>query len=76
MVKNFTGLRVGQVGTRPAPFYSVIWNEAELMGKFGLRIIPINLAILQDRFLKNMEEKKDEIAKYVKIFEDNYDWEK
>ncbi len=72
MVKNFTGLRIGQVGTRPAPFFSVIWNEGELMQKFGLRIVPINLAILQDRFLKNMEEKKDEIAKYVRFFKDNY----
>ena len=31
MVKNFTGLRIGQIGLRPAPFYSVIWNEGELM---------------------------------------------
>ena len=35
MVKNFTGLRIGQIGLRPAPFYSVIWNEGELMEKFG-----------------------------------------
>lgn len=72
MVKNFTGLRVGQVGTRPAPFFSVIWNEGELMSRFGLRITPINFAILQDRFLKAKEEKKEEIAKYVKFFRDNY----
>lgn len=72
MVKNFTGLRVGQVGTRPAPFFSVIWNEGELMSRFGLRITPINFAILQDRFLKAKEEKKEEIAKYVKVFRDNY----
>lgn len=72
MVKNFTALRIGQVGTRPAPFFSVIWNEGELMQKFGIRIIPINLAILQDRFLKTKETKPDEIAKYVRIFRENY----
>lgn len=72
MVKNFTGLRIGQIGTRPAPFYSVIWNESELMQKFGLRIIPINLAILQDRFNKTKIEKKDEIDKFIKILKDNY----
>ena len=72
MVKNFSSLRIGQVGTRPAPFFSVIWNEGELMQRFGLRIVPINLAILQDRFLKTKEEKKEEIAHFVQVFKDNY----
>lgn len=72
MVKNFSSLRVGQVGTRPAPFFSVIWNEGELMQRFGLRIVPINLAVLQDRFLKTKEEKKEEIAHFVEVFKTNY----
>ena len=72
MVKNFSNLRIGQVGIRPAPFFSVIWNEGELMSRFGLRITPINLAILQDRFNANMANKKEEIAKYVQYFKDNY----
>ena len=72
MVKNFSSLRIGQVGTRPAPFFSVIWNEGELMQRFGLRIVPINLAILQDRFLKAKEEKKEEIAHFVEVFKNNY----
>ena len=33
MVKNFKGMRIGQVGTRPTPFYSVIYNESELLEK-------------------------------------------
>lgn len=72
MVKNFTGLRIGQIGTRPAPFFSVIWNEGELIQKFGLRTVPINMAIVQDRFNKTMAEKTEEIEKYVQIFKDRY----
>ncbi len=72
MVKNFTSMRIGQLGTRPAPFFSVIWNEAELMQRFGLKIVPINFAIFQDRFLKNQAEKGAEIAHYVQVFRDNY----
>ena len=72
MVKNFSGLRVGQVGTRPQPFYSVIWNEGELMQRFGLRIIPINLAVLQDRFRKAMETQKAEVQKYATLFRERY----
>ena len=72
MVKNFTGMRIGQIGARPAPFFSVIWNEGELMQKFGLKIVPVNMAVVQDRFYKTKEEKPEEISKYVQIFKDNY----
>ncbi len=72
MVKNFTGLRVGQVGARPQPFFSVIWNEGELMNRFGLKIVPVNLAVLQDRFYQTLESEKDEIEKYINYFKVNY----
>ncbi len=72
MVKNFTGMRVGQVGARPAPFYSVIWNEGELMEKFGIKIIPINFALIEQRMNDVLENDSEEIAKFVKYFEDNY----
>ncbi len=72
MVKSFSGMRIGQIGTRPAPFYSVIINEGELMNNFGLKIIPINLAVLQDRFDKAKLDKQDEIAKFVKLFREGY----
>ncbi len=72
MVKRFRGLRIGQVGTRPAPFFSVIWNEGELMDRFGVKIVPINLAILQDRFYKIQKEQPEQIEKYVKLFRESY----
>lgn len=72
MVKNFTGLRIGQIGNRPAPFFSVIWNEGELMEKFGVRIVPINMAVVQDRFYRTQTEKADEIAGYVQVFKSKY----
>ena len=76
MVKNFRGMRIGQIGTRPTPFFSVIWNEGELMQKFGVKIIPINMAMIQERFNKTKEEKAEEIAKYVQVFKDNYEMDK
>lgn len=73
MVKNFSGMRVGQVGTRPAPFYSVIWNEGELMEKFGIKIIPINFAVIEQRMKAVMENDGEEIAKFVEYFKNNYE---
>ena len=69
MVKNFTGLRIGQVGSRPQPFFSVIWNEGELMEKFGVRTVALNFAIFQDRMKRAAEEcatEIDEIEAYIR----------
>ncbi len=72
MVKNFTGMRIGQVGARPAPFYSVIWNEGELMEKFGIRLIPINFAIIEQRMNAAPELYPDEIAEAEQYFLTNF----
>lgn len=72
MVKNFTGLRIGQVGARPSPFFSVIWNEGELMEKFGVRIKPFNFAQIQQMFNEVAATEPVEIAKYEKYINDNY----
>lgn len=72
MVKNFKGMRIGQVGARPAPFFSVIWNEGELMEKFGIRIVPINFAVIEQRMKAAPELYADEIAEYENYFLTNY----
>lgn len=57
MLKNFRGMRIGQIGTRPKPFNSVIANEGELIEKFGVEIVPINMAIAADEFNSVMKSK-------------------
>ncbi|MDR2390549.1 MAG: fucose isomerase, partial [Planctomycetota bacterium] len=44
MIKNFRDMRVAQVGNRPKAFYSVICNEGELLGRFGIEVIPVTTA--------------------------------
>ena len=72
MVKNFKGLRIGQVGARPAPFFSVIWNEGELMEKFGVRIVALNFAIIEDRMKRAAAECPEEIAGVAEYIRQNY----
>ncbi len=72
MVKNFSSMRIGQVGIRPAPFYSVIWNEGELMERFGLRIKPFNFADIEKKFNAVLENCKDETAEIEKYILANY----
>lgn len=72
MVKNFTGMRIGQIGARPTPFFSVIWNEGELMEKFGIKIIPINFALVEQRMKSAPTLYADEISVFEKYFRDNF----
>lgn len=73
MVKNFTGLRVGQVGLRPKPFCSVIYNEGELMQKFGIQVIPINMAVIIDKFNRILREHEEELKRGAGILRERYE---
>ena len=73
MVKNFRGMRVGQVGMRPQIFCSVIFNEGELMQRFGLHVIPINNAVVEEKFKKILAERDDELAAGEREFLERYD---
>ncbi len=72
MVKNFRGMRIGQVGTRPMPFFSVIWNEGELMEKFGIKIVPINFAVIGERMKSAETDFPDEIKEIEAYILGNY----
>lgn len=61
MVKNFRGMRIAEVGMRPRMFCSVIFNEGEHMQRFGMHIIPINLAVVIDKFKRIMAQRDAEL---------------
>jgi L-fucose isomerase-like protein len=65
IVKTFQNLRIGQVNTRPKFFTSVMYNESELMEKFGIEIVPINIGIVKqrmDEILKNQGASIESIS--------------
>lgn len=43
VVKTFRNLRIGQISTRPGAFWSVMYNEAELLERFGIEVVPTTL---------------------------------
>ena len=73
MVKNFRGMRIAQVGMRPKPFTSVIFNEGELMQKFGIRVIPVNLAVVIDKYNRILKEKDEELEKGAQLLLSRYE---
>lgn len=73
MVKNFRGMRIGEVGMRPKPFCSVVFNEGELMQRFGLHIIPVNMAVFADKYNKILAERDDELVKGAELMHSMYE---
>ena len=47
VVKGFTRMRIGQIGTRPTTFTSVRVNELELIERFGIEVTPITTTDLE-----------------------------
>ena len=73
MVKNFRGMRIASVGCRPKPFCSVMFNESELMEKFDIQVIPVNLAVAIDKYSRILKERDAELEEGAKIFAKRYE---
>ena len=65
VMKDFNGMRVGQIALRPRQFHSVIVNEDELLEKFNVEVVPINAAEIMSVFNKIYGSKKDAIKHIV-----------
>ncbi len=73
MVKNFRSMRIAQVGMRPKPFCSVIFNEGELLQKFGIQTVPVNLAVVIDRYNRILKERDTELGEGAKLLAGRYE---
>lgn len=55
VIKSMKGLKIAQIGQRPAAFMSVTAGEAALAEKFGIEIVPLGV----NTVLKRMEDIKN-----------------
>lgn len=81
IVKKFKNLRIGQINSRPKYFTSVMYNESELMEKFGIEIVPINIQTVKlsmDELLEHnqvdISEAVEDIQKRIDCTEANSEW--
>lgn len=75
-VKNFEGMRIGQIGLRPRPFCSVICNEGQLMEEFDIHMVPINLAVIQDKFNTILATRPEELKEGAARLRNMYDMDR
>jgi L-fucose isomerase-like protein len=50
--KSFLGARIGQISTRPPNFYTVMINEQDLIQRWGIEMVPLDLVVLAKRVLE------------------------
>ena len=72
MVKNFRGMRIAEVGMRPKPFCSVIFNEGELMERFGMQVVPVNMTNVANLFNAILAQRDAELEEGAKLLEKRY----
>ena len=51
----------------------MIFNESELMEKFDIHVIPVNLAVIQDKYNRILETRREELAKGVSLLRSMYE---
>lgn len=62
IIKSFKSMRIMQVATRPEPFWSVKYNEQELLERFGIEVLPVNLSQLVRDVKAKIANHPDDLA--------------
>ncbi len=70
VVKRFKKMRIGQIGVRPADFWTVMCNEGQLLEMFGVEIVPFNLGdivCLAKKLLETADEDFVSVYNFIKF---------
>ncbi|MCL1830422.1 MAG: fucose isomerase [Oscillospiraceae bacterium] len=66
VLKSLRRLRIAKVGERPTPFMSVMANDANLLTKFGITVVPISPYSIVKLAKQLVEENDEEYVAYYK----------
>lgn len=70
VVKAFRAIRIARISSRPKEFLSVMINEAELLERFDIEIVPGEPTIITDMVDRILAEDKDRMEELLKSLTD------
>ncbi len=70
----FLGARIGQVDVRPGPFWTMIVNEAELLEKWGIEVVPTTLVEITQAVEKKLARASKAVEREVRDFKTRVDF--
>ena len=72
MIKNWKTMRILQLGNRPKPFTSMMFNESELLEKFGVEVFPVTSSLAVLRLKEILEKREPEIKEVLAYIKKTY----
>jgi L-fucose isomerase-like protein len=71
VVKEFKRIRILQISTRPADFWTMMCNEGELLERFGIQVRPITMSEFANKILEIEKGNSLELNKTVEYIKNN-----
>lgn len=65
VVKAFRNLKILQIAPRPSDFWTMIYNEGELLEKFGIEVFPVTLQDVKNKTNIIKDKKEDKYTHYL-----------
>jgi len=72
-VKAFRNARIGQVSTRPGPFWTMMINEGELLERWGIEVVPAALGDILRAAHKLLDAADPAVGQQVQWIRDNFE---
>lgn len=73
VVKELSNLRILQISTRPSSFWTMMYNEGELLEKFGVQVYPISMTDFVSKVKKVKNENSVKLQETIKYMKDVLD---
>ena len=73
VLKAFKGMKILKVGDRPDAFYSVMYNEDDMLSKFGIEVCPFSVGRLISGVKKLIEGGSEELDAQIKCMKSRVD---
>lgn len=72
VLKTLKSLRIAKIGERPVPFLSVMNNDANLITKFGISVIPISPFDCSEKAKDLIAKEDEELTTYVESLKSRF----
>ncbi len=73
VVKAFNRMKILQIDTRPAPFWTMIYSEGDLLDRFGIKVFPVALSEIVGLSKSIAQNHSGDVAECVHTIKASYD---
>ncbi|MCL1859217.1 MAG: L-fucose/L-arabinose isomerase family protein [Oscillospiraceae bacterium] len=73
VVKTFKSMRILKIGDRPNAFFSVMYNEDDMLSKFGIEVSPLSVGRLYSGVKKLIEKGSKELEAQIASIKNRID---